>query len=457
MSKPAIHKSWSKWESSYKGGFLHTLLTHEEFKLPKEFRLDPPYGRYGTSSGLYSFEKIKLATLFLFYSLNTRSKKVKFFKSLAKEAEGIRKAYLDSNGDMVELEIPFRILEKLLVGIDSSIEPLFTHYKSALFSVTFFYRFQNSKGPYILPHLDDIVGQLKFELVDKKFENSKTFKKLVAETKFVNIENSQTLFKEDARLYKNLQSKIAKHLVDILDITFEPKESTVHMLRHGKLDTKRLPQAIGGDPFIYKKQFEDFEVKPFKVVMLADFSGSMDYNFLLFQEFLMGAYFKAFSEIMPETDIRVYGHSGNTSPEIYTLHDPSSDILFKDTVGQYPSLLQNYDGPVLESLFSKVLSSLGERILLLYFSDGTPEGHMYGGEAARKDLFTVAEKLKRSDVLVVGVGLGQRDMSDLYQYSTIISTDEIHGLLASKFEKVETMDIARSCHAINRAVKDVFT
>lgn len=231
-----------------------------------------------------------------------------------------------------------------------------------------------------------------------------------------------------------------------LDINLLPDIIIKQPLRNGKLIERKIVESLVGNfSIFYKKEIKNY-IKPFKVVVLGDYSGSMQ-DIILEQISMMKilySYLKQFSN-----EIDVYGHTGtaNVSSETLIYSDDvctkedcaifkyaDKDIDLLDNIGYIPSLGENYDAIVFK-YFNKIYSDSDLPILFISISDGEPAGADYGGSAACQEMKVEIEKLKRNGNPTIGIGL-QRNVSHLYDYSVNINTyDSVGELLMRMVNK----------------------
>jgi nitric oxide reductase activation protein len=254
---------------------------------------------------------------------------------------------------------------------------------------------------------------------------------------------------EEQRNYESTLSAqdtlYAKQIVQKLDITFDPDRDDIHSLKQGKLDTRKLAEAVAHNDHIYFRTEEDQKTKPFSVVILCDESGSMNHDGRLGKQYqLVKILHAAFSEIMPQDRISVYGHSGDDVPEIYVYQDKYNPGFTKTIEGmKRRDLRENYDGPVVESLHERIRSQTSDNILMIVISDGSPAGeHGYGGLEAMADLKRIIEKCKRDNFVTMGIGFGYSGVKELYSYNAVIHN------MSEVVEKATTL--------LNKVVKTEF-
>ena len=235
----------------------------------------------------------------------------------------------------------------------------------------------------------------------------------------------------------------AKKLAQMLDISHDTKPDVVNNLLHGKMDTNKLAEVLSGNNRVYTKTLEHQMLKPFKVIVLGDYSGSMSHAYggdppIKFQKKVMKSLFYMFHEVLDIKDVEFYGHSGSDEPILYRFHSPEYPH-FEQTFGSFVSLDENYDGPVIEHLHKITRDKTSNPVLLITLSDGQPSGHNYGGKKANDNLKRILEKVKRDNFVTVGIGMQYQHQNDLYQYSVTIN---------------DLSSISSVAQIINRAVKE---
>lgn len=220
--------------------------------------------------------------------------------------------------------------------------------------------------------------------------------------------------------YTQEEINTSESLIKLLDISFESKSDDIKNLRLGKMDIAKLAEVSAGNFHIYHQTVEDQDTRPFSIVLLGDESGSMGSGGRLSSQYsLMKILFRAFSAIMPQDKIWVYGHSGSTTPELYVYHEPETPT-FLTTIDNMlrHSHQQNYDGPIVEFVHQRVRAKTSDRIIFIVLSDGTPGGYDYGSSDDHANYKQIMEKCKRDDFIVCGIMIQINNGTHLYNYST---------------------------------------
>lgn len=222
--------------------------------------------------------------------------------------------------------------------------------------------------------------------------------------------------------FKRSEIRDAENLLKMLDISFDPKEDVVKSLRAGKLDACKIAEVAAGSTSIYKQTVEDQDTKPFGVCILADLSGSMTTgNRLKMQKHTLNVLYLALSQIIPSDKLWIYGHSGDSRPDIYPFHTPY-ETNYPVNIRNYDeiSYQQNYDGPVIEAIHKKVREVCDDRIIFISLSDGSPAGENYGTLDDVDDMKKIIERARRDEFVTVGIGMQYSAVPGLYQYLTTV-------------------------------------
>ncbi len=229
--------------------------------------------------------------------------------------------------------------------------------------------------------------------------------------------------KKNTKDYKFKTSEIrnAEMMLKQLDISFEPKSDEVKNLKLGKLDTSKLAEVPAGNISVYKQTLEDQDTKPFAVCVLADMSGSMCGHRLDTQLKVLNTLYLALSEIIPEEDLHIYGHSGNSDkPKIYTFCNPYHPDYRKNIQDYYKvDNSANYDGIVIEQVHKKIREKTDHPVILISLSDGQPCDSV-------EDMKRILERARRDQFVTVGIGIGTDYVKRLYTYSRVVHDEKLH-------------------------------
>jgi hypothetical protein len=213
----------------------------------------------------------------------------------------------------------------------------------------------------------------------------------------------------------------AELLLKKLDISFDPKSDEVKNLRLGKLDTSKIAEVPAGNISVYKQTLDEQDTKEFAVCVLADLSGSMDDGVRLQTQFtVLNSLYLALSEIIPESDLHIYGHSGGgAEPKIYTFCNPYSPN-YKKNIQKYYSIsnASNYDGLVIQEVHKKIREKTDRPVVLVSISDGQPCDDINA-------MKQILERARRDQFVTVGIGIDTDYVKELYQFSRTVSQSKM--------------------------------
>ena len=451
--------SKTRWETSYYGGVKRILTEYPFIRSSYELHC---YSQKDCKADkdltLYQFEKM-VSILFntYFQDINARDS---FQHTMALEyerivndpkllRESIVKGYKE---DKVRIDVDCNTLSKMLAVCrnNSELAPIFKEYgDDLLLPGSKVYITLSLPGQYgdIPDKSDDSDEQ---ESVDAK--KSEAFTQASQELERIiksfkngnNIEDDFSVQVQEVR--KTIETSIsndeilfANKLFGMLDITQDPKADTVKNLYQGKIDDEKLSEVLSGNNRIHMRRVENESVKPFKVVVLGDLSGSMRYNFRLpFQISLMKSLYYLFNNLLKIQDFEFWGHSGEEQPILYKYHTPEYPHFLK-TIDKDIENAENYDGPIIQELHKLIRAKSDKAVLFISLSDGQPSGICYGGKEAEARMKQIMEKAKRDNFVTVGIGIQYFCSPGLYQYSVVVNNLD------------ETYSIAQ---VINKAVKE---
>ena len=287
---------------------------------------------------------------------------------------------------------------------------------------------QRAKGD-----LKTFLGEIKKREVQSFHLNGN----LVKETKFIHPKDRMKC------VFSDSEYSYASRLVKLLDINFDPAVDRINSLRMGKLDPRKVAEVIPGNMNVYYTHEENQTTKPFSVVILQDESGSMSEHYKIdHSKSILKTLYLAFSEILPQDKIYVYGHSGDSKPEIYVYQDKYNQ-KFEERIESVDSRDSNYDGPAIEAVYGKIRGMTDDNIIFITLSDGQPCGCSYGGGGAAENMKKVLEKCRRDGFVTVGLGILHFNDPTLYNYSCVIKS------LGHEM-------IKKTSHIINKVVKSEF-
>jgi len=202
----------------------------------------------------------------------------------------------------------------------------------------------------------------------------------------------------------------AEMILKQLDISFDPKSDDVKNLRLGKLDTSKIAEIPAGNMSVYKQTVDDQDTREFAVCVLADMSGSMQGARLDMQFSVLNSIYLALSEIIPESDLHIYGHTDDCDPTIHTFCNPYSPNYLQN-IQQYYKIDNgsNYDGVVIEAVHKKIRETSDRPVILISLSDGQPCDDV-------DNMKKVLERARRDQFVTVGIGIATDYVKELYTY-----------------------------------------
>jgi hypothetical protein len=202
----------------------------------------------------------------------------------------------------------------------------------------------------------------------------------------------------------------AEMILKQLDISFDPKSDDVKNLRLGKLDTSKIAEIPAGNMSVYKQTVDDQDTREFAVCVLADMSGSMQGSRLEMQFSVLNSIYLALSEIIPESDLHIYGHTDDDDPTIHTFCSPYSPNYMQN-IQQYYKIdnCSNYDGVVIEAVHKKIRETSDRPVILISLSDGQPCDDV-------DNMKKVLERARRDQFVTVGIGIATDYVKELYTY-----------------------------------------
>ena len=452
------HFSSTGWEASDFGGFSRILWDLPDMNLP--------YGFYITPSSDFSYlsyySQRKLLSLFLLKA-----------RELGYTDHLINAAQLEHEQSKMYYNATYifkytfskesiKHVLKIIIAKETELKSLFVHYSNALANskITFEVMDYDFKPD---PDDDSKLKSAKINTTKKLVNAIKDIKEkkttwsysgsssTVSGEKLKDLKKRSTFKVMDADdrshhvHYEDDEIKASDKLLEMLDISFEKAESKISSLRVGKIDIPKLAEVLSGNSHIYYRKEEVEKTKPFSVCILCDESGSMDGSRKFTQHVLGKIMYRAFSQIIAPDKLYVYGHSGDNDPVIRIYQDkfnPNFESTFRQQL--YNDFQQNYDGPVTDLIYEKIRSHTDDNILFIVLSDGEPGGYGYGGFQDNLDYKRVIEKCKRDGFVTCGIGIEYFSAKDLYQYSTVIQSND------------ETNAIKKISMLINNVVKAEF-
>lgn len=435
MIAPKMEKrSVFGWEDSYFGGYERVAYDHPFIYVPKQIDFDMPKGK---DADFYVGRKV--CQLFLL-------KVAKFKLESALSAGCIKstvKRWFTKVNVVVFSKTSVTACVKHIIDRDTEMGNLFKHYSSLITSTKFFYELPaDSKEKKQDDGGDDgdaggVSGSGGGEMSEDELKKMREMMAKVSSYNPSSVYKPQDAISGD--LKKKTEFKIqtkhaptvylqridteANRLVSMLDISFDPKEDKIENLKAGKMSSHKIAEIPAGNTHVYYRTEEAVSTRPFSICILADESGSMVYSGCWTKQHdLIKILYRAFSQILPQDKIYIYGHSGLENPEIYIYNEKYNPVFDQviDNQQRKGRYKENYDGPVIENIYERVRQQTSDNIIFISISDGEPAGHGYGGLPAINDLKRVIEKCKRDGFVTVGVGLRFGMVKEIYSYHTIV-------------------------------------
>jgi nitric oxide reductase activation protein len=435
-----VKQTVSGWEKSHFGGFFRMIQDYPYIKLDYQIRIEPDASltkelQWYTSEKLIKLYLLKVQKLGYIDALRTTTITVP--NKYTKQEETFVITYLDDETIMV------RVLRD-----NAELAPLFANYRKGILKSFLLKRIdendddeegdtepQDGDGsPKESKDSDKSAKSKEQQMREALAEMKKTLSDIKEHDPFGTKDSlsgyegspkfmrANVYSKEKEYKFSNSEIKDAENLLKLLDISFDPKSAEIKSLRAGKLDTLKIAEVAAGSTAIYKQTVEDQDTKPFGICILADLSGSMTTgNRLAMQKHTMNVLYLALSQIIPADKLWIYGHTGDDSPEIYPFHTPY-ETNYPLNIQNYGAISyqQNYDGPVIEAIHSKVRETCDDRIIFITLSDGQPSGCDYGGEKDITDMKRILERARRDEFVTVSIGMQYMSRTGLYLYNKTV-------------------------------------
>ena len=313
----------------------------------------------------------------------------------------------------------------MVTASDGDLANLFIHYRKLILASTIEWELSKKDDKATLESIMNAMQKDLERCKEQKpyswgYGSGSVSGELKHETEFVNASQDYGVWHPTSQEIKD-----ANNLVNMLDISFDPKEDRVENLKCGKMSPHKVAEIPAGNTHVYHRVEENMSTRPFSICILADESGSMRGGNDESQNYLMKVLYTAFSHILPQDKMFIYGHSGEARPEIRIYHD-KYNTTFAETINSQMNneYSENYDGPVIENIYERVRQQTSDNIIFLSISDGEPAGEDYGGPEAIQEMKRVIEKCKRDGFVTVGIGLQYQRVKDIYQYHTVIKRSD---------------------------------
>lgn len=430
--------STSGWEHSHFGGFNRIIWDYPYIKMDFEGKIeaDPDLRK---NEGIYTAEKlVKIYVM--------KCKEYGFISGLT--FERITKKNIlgrDVEFDVLKLNNPY-VLRKVL-DLSTEFAPLFEHYRDAILNSSIEVEVppesecqggQGEEGEGEEGEGQGGEGEGEGEGEGKESKKTKpggwgasknpTFEKLkeiiegMAEQKPFSSWSSlggdykpkfispKTRSSEKEYHPTKEEKQNAEMILKQLDISFDPKSDDVKNLRIGKLDTSKIAEIPAGNMSVYKQNVDEQDTREFAVCVLADMSGSMQGARLDMQFSVLNSLYLALSEIIPESDLHIYGHTDSVSPTIHIFCSPYSPNYLQN-ISEYYDIdnSANYDGVVIEAVHKKIRETSDRPVILISLSDGQPCDDV-------NNMKKILERARRDQFVTVGIGISTDYVKDLYTY-----------------------------------------
>lgn len=405
------------WEESYFGGYERVVYDHPSIFIPYSIKIN-----LGDTHGTSWYIANKVMSIFLTKVIKHHFTRILLDKFKVKSVRGYIPS-LDKRVAVINKNSLKKALD-MVTASDADLSNLFIHYRKLILASTI--EWELSKKD------DETNTEAITKSMQKDFERCKEQKPytwgsggsvsghLKDDTEFVNASQDHGDWHPTSS-----EMKDANNLVNMLDISFDPKEDRVENLKCGKMSAHKVAEIPAGNTHVYYRVEENMSTRPFSICILADESGSMRGENDERQNHLMKVLYTAFSQILPQDKMFIYGHSGESTPEIRIYHD-KYNTTFAQTINSQMNndYNENYDGPVIENIYERVRQQTSDNIIFLSISDGEPAGEDYGGPEAIKEMKRVIEKCKRDGFVTVGIGLQYHRVKEIYQYHTVIKKSD---------------------------------
>lgn len=406
------------WEESYFGGYERVVYDHPSIFIPYSIKVT-----LGDTHGTSWYIANKVVSIFLTKVIKHHFTRILLDKFKVKSVRGYIPS-LDKKVAVINKNSLKKALD-MVTAADADLSNLFIHYRKLILASTIEWELSKKDDE---SNAEAIANSMQKDLERCKEQKPYTWGygsgsvsgHLKEDTEFVNASQDHGEWHPTSH-----EMKDANNLVNMLDISFDPKEDRVENLKCGKMSPHKVAEIPAGNTHVYHRVEENMSTRPFSICILADESGSMRDGNDASQHHLVKVLYAAFSQILPQDKMFIYGHSGEATPEVRIYHD-KYNTTFAQTINSQLNndYSENYDGPVIENIYERVRQQTSDNIIFLSISDGEPAGEDYGGPEAIKEMKRVIEKCKRDGFVTVGIGLQYQRVKDIYQYHTVIKRSD---------------------------------
>lgn len=401
------------WEESYFGGYERVVYDHPHIFIPYSIKIT-----LGDTNGASWYIANKVVGIFLTKVVKYGFTKILLDKFKVKTVSGYIPGF-DKKVAVINKNSLKKVLD-MVTASDADLSNLFIHYRKLILNSTIEWEVskkdEKATGAGLAKAAEQDFGRCKEQRPYTWGSGGSVSGHLKGDTEFVNASQDYGEWHPTSAEIKD-----ANNLVNMLDISFDPKEDRIENLKCGKMSAHKVAEIPAGNTHVYHRVEENMSTRPFSICILADESGSMRDGADQKQNHLIKVLYTAFSQILPQDKMFIYGHSGESTPEVRIYHD-KYNTTFTQTISSqmHNDYNENYDGPVIENIYERVRQQTSDNIIFLSISDGEPAGEEYGGPEAIKEMKRVIEKCKRDGFVTVGIGLKHKGVKEIYQYHTVV-------------------------------------
>lgn len=422
------------WEESTYGGFRKIIDNHSYIDAPYDLEIDLPKNK----NFLADYDARKLVKMFLLDQKDSLDNLVEN----TEEYEEISFFKKETRLKLTKVALRFHIERTIKNGVELS--NLYDYYsdliENSIISIPKFKKNWNFNWDTAEDKESKIENSFKEILSGVKKYTKKTYNYISSNSdhcREVVVDFFDNHLSGCKLRYSKVTDNLYKLLLKDCLINTDPGIVKFNHLRSGILDTNLISQTLSHKNNIFFRKDVVFNIKPFSVVLLLDYSASMQCDDRLSKqvEICLGIikFFKALGK-----DINVYAHSGEYNAMVYHIYRNGEDEDYINFSNIYQA--ENYDGHVVKELYKNIKQD--GNLLMLSISDGQPSGEDYGGDSANDFLTREVERIKRDGVIVAGIGL-DFVFENLYNYSTNLKGVSIN------IKQISTL--------INRIVQNEYT
>jgi hypothetical protein len=255
------------WEESYFGGYERVVYDHPSIFIPYSIKIN-----LGDTHGTSWYIANKVMSIFLTKVIKHHFTRILLDKFKVKSVRGYIPS-LDKRVAVINKNSLKKVLD-MVTASDADLSNLFIHYRKLILASTI--EWELSKKD------DETNTEAITKSMQKDFERCKEQKPytwgsggsvsghLKDDTEFVNASQDHGDWHPTSS-----EMKDANNLVNMLDISFDPKEDRVENLKCGKMSAHKVAEIPAGNTHVYYRVEENMSTRPFSICILADESGSM--------------------------------------------------------------------------------------------------------------------------------------------------------------------------------------